>query len=87
MTSLSLSSHRMRGQEAQIRSPACWITLGWGAGGTWETEANVLLSKSVGTSSTCSYKTPVLVAPARLDVLFGEGGARPEAGGDVPGLH
>lgn len=27
---------------------------GWGE--LWETEANVLLSKSVGTSSTCSYK-------------------------------
>lgn len=77
-----VSSHRMRGQEAQIRLPACWITLGWGAGGTLGKQRlmffyqNLLGHHQLVLINTCAGKLPMPLST----MLFGEGGARPEAG-------
>lgn len=75
-------SHRMKGQEGQICLPACWITLGWGAGGNFGKQKlmffyqNLLGHHQLVLINTCAGKLP----QHTLEVLFGEGGARREAG-------
>lgn len=75
-------SHRMKGQEGQICRPVCRIRLGCGGGGANFGKQklmffyqNLLRYHQLVLINTCVGKLP----QHTLEVLSGEGGARPEA--------